>query len=650
MVGRCPRAVRVPTSCSWSPTRSASVVGCPPSVDLPWRRAPASPRASSSPATTPTRRPCSPSRASLFTGRYLPGHGVVDNVIMPEHNELDPAIPTIGSTPARRRLPVHLHRQVAPVAVRRARHGGLRLRRLGRQRPALHGLGGNRRALRSRSSPPTRLAGCAPTPPTLTVRGPGSSPSRWSTRTTSCGSRSTSPATRERHPEEVGRDPPRARGRGVEGRRPAARLPRRLRRGGRRAPRATSTTTCTPSPTPTGSGVGTSSTGSVGLHRPGRQAGLAPPPRLLRGAAPAGRPVASARSSARWKRQRRLGRHRRDLHLRPRRHVRLARPALEGPLRLRGDHARALVRPGARRHHARRRPPSALGHPRRPGRDDLLPGRRDPASVIDAAGHALAGTSTCRRCSADPAATVRDHVLFAQDSAHTDNLNRVRYAFAGSSTAGPSTPGTTASAAANRLPGCGARTRAASSSTSTATSTTRTTSGTTTTPTRSSWSTSPTTDLGASELRDLYGRLRAYETEELVLRPSTSQPSRLTAGTGWPCRSHSAARRLRRMRPLFMKPRATRVRDPARLQSAKARSTSKWTTASVPGRSRPTKLWFSWPVKVSLWPVHGQTGRAGVQWRGPGAEFECVTGVGALGAGAPVGTEESRCRRPRSRR
>jgi arylsulfatase A-like enzyme len=41
--------------------------------------------------------PCSPSRGTLLTGRYVPQHRVLDNVIMPEHHELDAAIPTIGS-------------------------------------------------------------------------------------------------------------------------------------------------------------------------------------------------------------------------------------------------------------------------------------------------------------------------------------------------------------------------------------------------------------------------------------------------------------------------------------------------------------------------------------------------------------------------
>ena len=41
--------------------------------------------------------PCSPSRASLYTGRYLAEHGVVDNVSFPAHVALDPDIPTIGS-------------------------------------------------------------------------------------------------------------------------------------------------------------------------------------------------------------------------------------------------------------------------------------------------------------------------------------------------------------------------------------------------------------------------------------------------------------------------------------------------------------------------------------------------------------------------
>ena len=44
--------------------------------------------------------PCSPSRATLMTGQYVPHHRVNDNVIMPEHHELDPAIATIGARAA----------------------------------------------------------------------------------------------------------------------------------------------------------------------------------------------------------------------------------------------------------------------------------------------------------------------------------------------------------------------------------------------------------------------------------------------------------------------------------------------------------------------------------------------------------------------
>src|SRR2546422_10575822 len=66
----------------------------PPSVSLPWRERL---RADGLELTSyfTHSSPCSPSRASLFTGQYLAQHKVVDNVIMPEHVELDPAIPTI---------------------------------------------------------------------------------------------------------------------------------------------------------------------------------------------------------------------------------------------------------------------------------------------------------------------------------------------------------------------------------------------------------------------------------------------------------------------------------------------------------------------------------------------------------------------------
>jgi len=68
----------------------------PPSVTLPWRDRLIAAGLEFTRYFTHSS-PCSPSRASLLTGRYLPGHGVTDNVIMPEHAELDPSMPTLGS-------------------------------------------------------------------------------------------------------------------------------------------------------------------------------------------------------------------------------------------------------------------------------------------------------------------------------------------------------------------------------------------------------------------------------------------------------------------------------------------------------------------------------------------------------------------------
>ncbi len=68
----------------------------PPGVSMPWRDRLRAEGLEFTDYFTHSS-PCSPSRASLFTGRYLEGHGVLDNVIMPEHAELPTSTPTLGS-------------------------------------------------------------------------------------------------------------------------------------------------------------------------------------------------------------------------------------------------------------------------------------------------------------------------------------------------------------------------------------------------------------------------------------------------------------------------------------------------------------------------------------------------------------------------
>ncbi len=144
-----------------------------------------------------------------------------------------------GLAARRGRLPLVLHRQVAPVPLAHPRHGGLRLRRLGRQRPALHGLGRHRRPLR----PDDRLQrrplahGERPTgngPESGAVldrtlvpdRGPGQPPRRHVVPRRPARLPGAPSRRRRRHPPgaRVGR---------LEGRRPAPRLHRPLSRGGR---------------------------------------------------------------------------------------------------------------------------------------------------------------------------------------------------------------------------------------------------------------------------------------------------------------------------------------------------------------------------------------------------------------------------------
>ena len=420
---------------------------------------------------------------------------------------------------ARRRLPVVVHRQVAPVAVGAPRHGGLRVLRLGRQRPALHGLGRDRRPLRPDHRLQRRQLARAPTPASR----PGVDRQPWFLTVALVN-----PHDVMWFPIDQPGYESATRGRGVGA--PGA----RARRPGRTTTRCRSTTgtttrwsrscppisttTCTPSPRRTGSGAGTSSTGCGATSTPAtpRRGSATSTTTWSSSASPtraSGRCSSALEDSGAWDdtvviftsdHGDMCGSH----------GLRSKGPFVYDEIMRVPLYMRV---PGVT--HAGlddRRP----GHPRRPGRHHLRAGRcRSRRATGAGDGPALQGVDLSPVL-ADPAASVRDHVLFAQDSAQTrePEPGPLR-ACGGSSTARPSTPATTAWAAASRRPACGARTRATSSSTSTATSTTRTTSGTTTTPIRSSSSTWPTTGPAGRAAWTVRATARATRTQEMVPAP-----------------------------------------------------------------------------------------------------------------------------------
>ncbi|RVU28037.1 hypothetical protein EOT10_07175 [Streptomyces antnestii] len=69
----------------------------PPTVRLPWRERLLAEGLEFTNYWTHSA-PCSPSRATMMTGQYVPQHGVAENVIFPWQPELDTTVPTIGSS------------------------------------------------------------------------------------------------------------------------------------------------------------------------------------------------------------------------------------------------------------------------------------------------------------------------------------------------------------------------------------------------------------------------------------------------------------------------------------------------------------------------------------------------------------------------
>ena len=243
--------------------------------------------------------PCSPSRATILTGRTVPEHGVVDNVVFPGQRELDPGDPDDRATPARRRLPHLLHRQVAPLPRGVARPRGVRLLRLVRQRPSLHGLGRHGRRVR----PLDRRAG------RHLARGERRQPQALAPRR-----RAGQPPRRDVVPDRPARLPARPRrrgrrgealprGRGMEGDRSAPRIRRAVRRGVRHPPAQLRRRPVHEAGRAARVAL-PAAAHPLRVPRPGRHPRLVSPPRLLLAAPPGRRPQPRARA----RRARRVGR------------------------------------------------------------------------------------------------------------------------------------------------------------------------------------------------------------------------------------------------------------------------------------------------------------------------------------------------------
>ena len=334
------------------------------------------PRASSSPTATPTPRRAPPVGASLFTGRYLEGHGVLDNVIMPEHEELPPATPTLGSLldgAGYRSSYIgkwHLSHSPTPDMASYGfadwdgndRHfmgwagTGVHFDPLIASNAA-HWLSRECRADPRRDRGPRRRS-------LVPDRGPG----EHARRHVAPGGPARLPGG---PPRRRGRHPFRPRIRRLDGRRPAPHLHRPLPRGGRPAHGQLRRRPPHQARGATGRDGRTSSTACAGTSTPRtREPGSASSTTTSTSTSWPTR--AWARCSRPWSNLGGLGRHSDHRHLRPRRHVLLARAPLHGALRLRRDHAGAPLPAGAQGDHPR------LGHrlaglPRGPGRHHLLP-------------------------------------------------------------------------------------------------------------------------------------------------------------------------------------------------------------------------------------------------------------------------------------